>query len=83
VSRTTSRNRHKGEGKMDYLKGWAAEAANALGGEGNGKDRGRPEQDRRTAEKKATSLGPSRTEQDARTAEKKAVSPGPSRTEGR
>jgi hypothetical protein len=80
VSRTTSRSRHHGQGKLAYLKGQAEEAANALGGEGNGKDKGRPELDRRTAEKKATSLGPSRTEQDAPTAEKKSVSPGPSRT---
>jgi hypothetical protein len=80
MSRTTSRSRHKGEGKLDYLKGRAEEAANALGGDGNGKDQGRSEHDRRTAEKKAASLGPSRAEQDARTAEKKAVSPGPSQT---
>ena len=61
MSRTTSRSRHKGEGKLDYLKGRAEEAANALGGGRNGNDKGRPEQDRRTAEKKATSPGPSRT----------------------
>jgi hypothetical protein len=61
VSRTTSRSRHNGEGKLDYLKGRAEEAANALGGGRNGNDQGRPEQDRRTAEKKAASPGPSRT----------------------
>jgi hypothetical protein len=80
VSRTTSRSRHNGEGKLDHLKGRAEEAANALGVDGNGKDKGSPELDRRTAEKKATSPGPSRTEHEARTADKKATSPGPSRT---
>jgi hypothetical protein len=80
VSKTTSRRRHNGEGKLDYLKGRAEEAANALGGDGNGKDKGSPELDRRTAEKKATNPGPSRTEHEARTADKKATSPGPSRT---
>jgi hypothetical protein len=80
MSRTTSRSRHNGEGKLDYLKGQAEEAANALGGDGNENDQGRPEQDQRTAEKKATNPGPSRTEHEARTADKKAVSPGPSRT---
>jgi len=80
VSRTTSRSRHNGEGKLDYLKGRAEEAANALGGDGNGKDKERPEQDRHTTEKKATSPGPSRPGWHARTPEKKATSPGPSRT---
>ena len=80
MSRTTSRSRHNGEGKLDYLKGRAEEAANALGGDGNGKDQGRPGQDRRTTEKKATGPGPSRTGWHARTPEKKATSPGPSPT---
>jgi hypothetical protein len=80
VSRTTSRSRHNGERKLSHLKGRTEEAANALGEEGNGKDKGSPELNRRTAEKKTTSPGPSRTEQDAPTAEKKATSPGPSRT---
>jgi hypothetical protein len=80
VSRTTSRSRHNGEGKLDYLKGRAEEAANALGGDGNGNDQGHPEHDRRTAEKKSITPGPSRTEHKAGTANKKAASPGPSRT---
>ena len=80
MSTTTSRSRHNGEGKLDYLKGRAEEAANALGGDENGNHQGRPEHDRRTAEKKSISPGPSRTEHEARTADKKAVSPGPSRT---
>jgi hypothetical protein len=80
VSRTTSRSRHNGEGKLDYLKGRAEEAANALGGDGNGNDQGYPEHDRLTAEKKSITPGPSRTEHKAGTANKKAASPGPSRT---
>ena len=61
MSRTTSRSRHNGEGKLDYLKDQAEEAATALGRDGNGKDKGSPELDRRTAEKKSVSPGPSRT----------------------
>jgi hypothetical protein len=80
VSRSTSRRRHNGEGKLDYLKDRAEEAANALGGDGNVNDQGHPEHDRRTAEKKSITPGPSRTEHKAYTADKKAASPGPSRT---
>jgi hypothetical protein len=80
VSRTTSRSRHNGEGKLDYLKGRAEEAANDLGGVGNGNEQGQPEHDRRTAVKKSISPGPSRTKHEACTADKKAASPGPSRS---
>ncbi len=80
MSRTTSRSRHNGEGKLDRLKGRAEEAANALGEVGNGNDQGQPEHDRRAAEKKSISPGPSRTKHEACTADKKAASPGPSRT---